>query len=691
MTSTPSDQHRSQIRTYDRVSSVVFLKTKNIYGGLSNMASGFPLLVNGARVRTSEALYQACRFPKLPEVQRLIIKQESPMTAKMKSKRYRHDSRRDWNRVRVNVMRWCLRVKLVQNWDRFSKLLLDTGNRPIVEQSRRDDFWGAKPLDERTLMGMNVLGRLLMELRKSVQTEAQQKLLRVEPLSIPDFLLWGCPVEPVTTRTLEQAKTVAGRVVSLRQGQMSQPRENQLPLPWARGAATVPLHQGSAEDAPDQWINFIKRYPNYKDSSVVWLGDAPEHWVVTRLKNVARLVMGQSPPSSDCSSEPVGLPFLQGCAEFGPEHPSPQQYSRKPAKVSPRAGILMSVRAPVGRFNSADQQYAIGRGLCAIIPNSRVLNSAFAYIGLEAAKLGLELLSTGSTYDGVSTSDVGTLAVLVPPLSEQSAIVRFIRHVDRRIRRYIGAKQKLIALLEEQKQAIIHQAVTGQIDVRTGLAYPEYKPSGLDWLGDLPAHWEVRRNGRLFVQRNETGFPELPILEVSLNTGIRIRDFGNSDRKQMMAVRSEYKRAVKGDIAYNMMRMWQGAVGVIPVDGLVSPAYVVARPLKGTESSYFSILFRTNVYMAEVNKYSHGIVRDRNRLYWEDFKQMPTLYPPPDEQRLIVRYIDKTTDNIDSAIERARRQITLLREYRTRLVADVVTGKLDVRGAAMCLPSEAGD
>ena len=110
------------------------------------------------------------------------------------------------------------------------------------------------------------------------------------------------------------------------------------------------------------------------------------------------------------------------------------------------------------------------------------------------------------------------------------------------------------------------------------------------------------RNGQLFNQRNEKGFPELPILEVSLRTGVGIRDFENAGRKQMMAVRGEYKRAPKGDIAYNMMRMWQGAVGVAPVDGLVSPAYVVAKPLPGTEPRYFSALFRTSAYMAEVDR-----------------------------------------------------------------------------------------
>src|SRR3989440_10681368 len=152
--------------------------------------------------------------------------------------------------------------------------------------------------------------------------------------------------------------------------------------------------------------------------------------------------------------------------------------------------------------------------------------------------------------------------------------------------------------------------------------YPEYMDSCLPWLGQIPAHWEVRRNGRLFAQRNETGFSDLPILEVSLKTGVRVRDFENSARKQVMSDRAKYKRAAKGDIAYNMMRLWQGAVGVAPVDGLVSPAYVVARPLHGVHSQYFSYLFRTSAYMTEVDKYSRGIVKDRNRLYWQDFKQM---------------------------------------------------------------------
>jgi type I restriction enzyme S subunit len=207
--------------------------------------------------------------------------------------------------------------------------------------------------------------------------------------------------------------------------------------------------------------------------------------------------------------------------------------------------------------------------------------------------------------------------------------------------------------------------------------YPARKNSGLLWLGEIPAHWEVRRNGRLFTQRNETGFADLPILEVSLNTGVRVRDFGDAGRKQMMTDRDKYKRAAAGDLAYNMMRMWQGAVGIAPVDGLVSPAYVVARPFPETEAAYFNYLFRTHVYMNEVDSYSRGIVKDRNRLYWDEFKQMPSAFPPPNEQKAIVRFLDVNGRMIGRLVRAKRRLIDLLNEQKQAIIQRAVTRGLD--------------
>ena len=186
-----------RIRRYRRSKAVVFLKTREEFGGLSNMAAGFPLWINGTQIRTSEALYQACRFPHLPDVQRDILEQRSPMTAKMKSKPHRGDSRPDWDRVRVRVMRWCLRVKLAQNWGAFAGLLESTGNRPIVEESRRDDLWGAKPIGDDLLVGMNILGRLLMELRDMAREGGPEAFRSVPPPDLENFRLLDEPVQTV--------------------------------------------------------------------------------------------------------------------------------------------------------------------------------------------------------------------------------------------------------------------------------------------------------------------------------------------------------------------------------------------------------------------------------------------------------------------------------------------------------------
>ncbi len=213
--------------------------------------------------------------------------------------------------------------------------------------------------------------------------------------------------------------------------------------------------------------------------------------------------------------------------------------------------------------------------------------------------------------------------------------------------------------------------------------YPEYKDSGLPWLAKVPAHWRVVRNGNLFRQRNQTGFAELPILEVSLRTGVRVRDFEKSKRKQVMSDFAKYKRAAAGDIAYNMMRLWQGAVGIAPVDGLVSPAYVVAAPFDGVEPRYFNELFRTAAYMAEVDNSSRGIVKDRNRLYWDQFKTLMSPCPPPDEQAAIVRFLGWATGQVDRAILAKRKVIALLNEQKQVIIDRAVTGAQNMSAAQM--------
>jgi type I restriction enzyme, S subunit len=194
---------------------VVFFKVNEEWGGLSNMNNDFPLRVNGLRIGSSEALYQACRFPHRPDWQQEILDAPHPMQAKMKAKkegRRREYSRPDWEAIQVEIMRWCLRVKLAQHFTKFGGLLRRSAPRPIVERSRKDRFWGAVLETDGVLRGQNRLGLLLMELRDELLVAKvagqESRLLRVEPPQVPDFLLLGQAIAVIDST--DQQKPAAG-------------------------------------------------------------------------------------------------------------------------------------------------------------------------------------------------------------------------------------------------------------------------------------------------------------------------------------------------------------------------------------------------------------------------------------------------------------------------------------------------
>lgn len=193
----------NQFRRYEVTECIAFRKTSEAFGGLSNMAPGFTIMINNQQILTSEALYQACRFPNNPEIQKMIIQQRSPMIAKDISKKYIELTRSDWDNQRIKIMRWCLRAKLVFNWFSFGELLEATIGKNIVEDSGKDLFWGAKR-NEGYFEGVNALGRLLMQLREQyIQLKGNEKI-RLEPLDIPNFKFMGEPIKQITVNVSDQ-------------------------------------------------------------------------------------------------------------------------------------------------------------------------------------------------------------------------------------------------------------------------------------------------------------------------------------------------------------------------------------------------------------------------------------------------------------------------------------------------------
>ena len=431
----------------------------------------------------------------------------------------------------------------------------------------------------------------------------------------------------------------------------------------------------------------LKPYSEYKDPGLPWVGAVPIHWRSERAKwlftKMARPVRDGDDVVTCFRDGTVTLRKnrrLRGYTEATVEHG--YQGIRKGDLV------IHGMDAFAGAIGVSDSD---GKGtpvynVC--MPRSSVNAHYYAHLirvmsqsqWILALAKGIRERSTDFRFE-----TFGNQRVTLPPLEEQGAIVRFLDWANGQLERAIRAKRKVIALLNEQKKAIIHRAVTRGLDPSARL-----KPSGIPWLSDIPQHWQIVRNMALFGERVESGVAGLPVLQVSLRSGVTLEELDQFGRpKKLIADLRKYKRVYSGDIAYNTMRMWQGAVGVVPHEGLISPAYVVLSPRTATLSAFYDFVFHTDTYKQECNRYSTGIVADRNRLYWDRFKQMPNIALPESEQEAIVAFIHRETADLNTAATRLQCEVDLLREYRTRLIADVVTGKLDVREAATRVPNQA--
>ena len=431
----------------------------------------------------------------------------------------------------------------------------------------------------------------------------------------------------------------------------------------------------------------LNTYSAYKPSGVEWLGDVPEHWEQRSLWTVSEPRVEKNPGGLQLLSVflnrgviryeegggQVHAPSLD-LTNYQVVHPGDfvlnnQQAWRGSVGVSRHHGIV-SPAYIVLRLVGLDAAYADYLFQCPAMVNQFV--TASKGVGDIQRQIYWPLLRFVQT--------------LLPPLSEQAAIVRYLDHADRRIRRYIGAKKKLIKLLEEQKQALIHRAVTRGLDPNVHL-----KPSGMEWLGDVPEHWELRPAKWYFQEadeRSETGSEEL--LSVSHITGVTPRSEKNITMFKA-ASNIGHKLCRPGDLVINTMWAWMAALGVASRAGIVSPSYAVYRPHRSSRllDAYADLLLRTAPYKSEYICRSTGIRSSRLRMYPEEFLRIKLLCPPLEVQRAIVEVVSKESTAARRAIDLAYDELSLLREYRTRLIADVVTGKLDVREEVDRMPDEA--
>jgi type I restriction enzyme S subunit len=456
-------------------------------------------------------------------------------------------------------------------------------------------------------------------------------------------------------------------------------------------------------------IEGFNPYPAYKDSGVRWLGEVPAHWTVLRQRNAVDMRVSNVDKHSKegelavrlCNyvdvykNDRIGerMPFMRASATR--EEIDRFRLQTGDVLITKDSETWNDIGVPALVECSAPDLIC-GYHLALLRPREGLMDGTFLLRVQQSLPVAYQyhISASGVTRYGLSHDAIKSVFLPCPPLPEQAAIVRFLDHADRQIQRYIRAKRKLIKLLEEQKQAIIHHAVTRGLDLNARL-----KPSGVAWLGEVPEHWAVRRLKYVspeitvgVVVNPSSYFVEIGV-PMLLGNNVLPGRF-KLDNVRRITPDSNHVLGKSQLHAGDVVVVRVGAPGVAAVvsdelDGCNCASMVIVRRGREVEPRWIEHLFNCPVMRRQIDVVKYGAAQKQFNIshaveFW-------TLVPGMEEQRKILEYLSRELASQELTVDRVTSEISLLREYRTRLIADVVTGKLDVREAAATLPDEADE
>ena len=420
----------------------------------------------------------------------------------------------------------------------------------------------------------------------------------------------------------------------------------------------------------------LKPYPTTKDSGAPWLGEVPDHWEVLPAKRALRPESSGGTIIKNTASQEPKDGYVPGFSASGQDI-----WMRSPSHRG-EALVLSAVGARCGRTFRASGDWGVVANTHVLRPQGNENRDYWWYVTnnvgwWERAGAAQPFVRVRATLDRPWA---------FPCPEEQSAIVRFLDHTDRRIRQYIRAKERLIELLEEQKQAVSHQAVAGHIDVRTGQPYPAYKDSEVEWLGEVPEHW--RLVPLKWVARRFQNGATPPTARTAYYEGGTVPWYGPSSIKTSEEVGPAVKHLTELAFSAGGARLVRGPgllIGVIGnvgqmalmlYDGSTNQQITAIELVSTTVSPRFILrqLRQAEPWLRSSASAATIPILDSGTL-----KRLPCALPPLADQHLIDGVLDSKVSAIDKVVVDGLSQISLADEYRTRLIADVVTGKLDVR------------
>lgn len=427
------------------------------------------------------------------------------------------------------------------------------------------------------------------------------------------------------------------------------------------------------------------RYPKYKPSGVEWLGDMPAAWDVGALRWLTRRYSGGTPDKTNLTYWEGGtVPWLNSGAVNDRiiKEPSTfitsEAFDNSSAKWVPEGALVMAL-AGQGKTKGMVAQLAISstcnQSMAAIIPGARV-QSRFLFWWLDSNYENIRNMAGGDLRDGLNLELLGNIRCPLPLPAEQTLIAAFLDREIAKIDGLVAEQRRLMELLKEKRQAVISHAVTRGLNPNV-----PFKPSGIEWLGDVPLHWETAQSRRMFSVRSEPALQTDQMLTASQKYGVLYQsDFVQREGRRVVEVIMgvESLKHVEPDDFIISMRSFQGGLEWSRLRGSTSFHYVMITPIKWVHPPFFAHLFKSLTYIQALQS-TTDLIRDGQELRFSNFAQVSLPVVPIEEQVKIAAYLDKEITKFDTLTAEAQRAVDLLQERRTALISAAVTGQIDVR------------
>lgn len=426
----------------------------------------------------------------------------------------------------------------------------------------------------------------------------------------------------------------------------------------------------------------LKKYPSYRDTGIEWIGRIPRNWKISKIKYQTTI----NPQTlSENTENDYKIKYLDiGNVDENGNIIEVEEYnfgdapSRARRIVKNGDTIVSTVRTylkAITSIRNAPENLICSTGFAVLRP-TKGIDAVFLSYLIRSTRYVDEIVrrSTGVSYPAITSSEIGDMECILPDLKTQKTIGEFLDKKTSEIDSLVVDKERLIELLEEKRQAIITEVVTKGLNRNV-----EYKSSKIDWINEIPAHWEEKRIKYIFYDVNNRNYQEdAQLLSLYTSIGVKPRkEMEERGNKAQTVI--NYKIVRKGDIVVNRILAWMGAIGLSEYEGVTSPDYDVYRALNdNVNSRYFHYYFRTPFFKGDCYKYGRGIMMMRWRTYPDSFKSILVPLPPIEEQDQIVEYLDKVNAEIESLKKEINTLITKLKEYRQSIIYEAVTGKIDV-------------